>query len=140
MKKFLLIPFFLLSFAFAQKMKYVVAFCTIQSAGGAMDTAFNGKEGNITALVDLDEKTASFDWKMPGYSTIKKYTIVESNIKKEEIYRTMGIYSIALKCKNKDGRESSINIAVSERINKIDIVVVDGKFVLTYNAVEVALK
>jgi hypothetical protein len=140
MKKFLLIPAFLLSSVYAQKMKYVIAYCTIQSAGGTIDTAFNGKDGSITALVDLDEKTASFDWKMPDYSTVKKYTIIESNIKKEELYRTMGIYSIALKCKNKDGRESSINIAISERINKIDIVVVDGKFVLTYNAVEVALK
>ena len=86
------------------------------------------------------QRTVSFDWKMPDYSTVKKYTIVESNIKKEEIYTTMGIYSIQLKCKNKGGKNCTVKIAISERINKIDIVVVDGSYVLNYSAVEVELK
>lgn len=130
----------LVSVAYAQKMKYVVAYCTLQSVNGTKDTVFNGNQGSITALVDLDAKTAAFDWKMPDYSTVKKYTIIQSNIKKEEIYTTMGIYSIQLKCKNKDGKDCTIEIAISERINKIDIIVVDGSFVLNYGAVEVELK
>lgn len=140
MKKLLLIPFLLLSVAFAQKMKYVVVNCTMQGTNGTRDTVFNGKAGSITALVDLDAKTMDFDWKTPEFNTVKKYTIEQSNIKKEEIYRTMGIYSILLKCRNKLGKDCTAEIAVSERINKIDIIVVDGSFVLTYNAVEVESK
>ena len=121
-------------------MKYVVAYCTLQGVNGKQDTVFNGNGGSITALIDLDAKTADFDWKMADYSTVKKYTIVQSNIKKEEIYTTMGIYSIQLKCKNKAGKDCTIEIAISERINKIDIIVVDGSYVLTYAAVEVELK
>ena len=140
MKKFLLTILLLVSIAYAQKMKYVVGYCTLQGVNGKADTVFNGNEGNITILIDLDAKTADFDWKMPDYNTVKKYTIVHSNIKKEEIYTTMGIYSIQLKCKNKNGKDCTIDIAISERINKIDIIVVDGSFVLNYSAVEVALK
>jgi hypothetical protein len=140
-KKIIFIALLLTSVAYAQKMKYVVAYCTLQQGmNGTKDTVFNGNEGSITAFVDLDAKTVSFDWKMPDYSTVKKYTIVESNIKKEEIYTTMGIYSIQLKCKNKDGKNCTVKIAISERINKIDIVVVDGSYVLNYSAVEVELK
>ena len=130
----------LVSIAYAQKMKYVVGYCTLQGANGQIDTVFNGNNGSITILVDLDAKTANFDWKTPEYNTVKKYAIVQSNIKKEEIYTTMGIYSIQLKCKNKDGKDCSIEIAISERINKIDFIVVDGSFVLNYSAVEVELK
>lgn len=140
MKPFFLILLSLVSIAYAQKMKYVVAQCTIQGAGGAKDTVFNGDKGSITALVDLDAKTAVFDWKTPDYNTSKKYTIVQSNIKKEEIYTTMGIYSIQLNCKTVNGKDCSIQIAISERINKIDIVVVDGNFVITYAAIEVETK
>ena len=140
MKKFILSALLLVSVAYAQKMKYVVGYCTLQGVSGQRDTVFNGSNGIITILVDLDAKTANFDWKTPDYSTVKKYTIVQSNIKKEEIYRTMGIYSIQLKCKNKDGKDCSVEIAISERINKIDFVVVDGGFVLNYKAVEVELK
>lgn len=140
MKKIFLIIFSLVSSAYAQKMKYVVAYCTMQGINGAKDTVFNGNAGSITALADLDAKTLSFDWKTPDYNVVKKYTIVQSNVKKEEIYTTMGIYSIQLKCKNKDGKDCTVEIAISERINKIDIIVVDGSFVLTYSAVEVALK
>jgi hypothetical protein len=139
-KKILLIALLLTSVAYAQKMKYVIAYCTLQGVNGTRDTVFNGNNGSITALVDLDAKTADFDWKIPDYSTVKKYTIVQSKIKKEEIYTTMGIYSIQLKCKSKDGKDCTIEIAISERINKIDIVVVDGSFVLNYSAVEVNLK
>lgn len=121
-------------------MKYVVASCTLQGDSGKADTVFNGTGGSITILMDLDAKTANFEWKMPDYNTIKKYTIVTSNVKKEEIYTTMGIYSIFLKSKNKDGKDCTIEIAISERINKIDIIVVDGSFVLNYSAVEVELK
>lgn len=137
MKKILLAACCLFSFAFAQKMKYVIVSCTAMGTGGTVDTVFNGNHGSVTGYVDLDEKTASFDWKTPDITTVKKYTILQSVVKKEEIYRTMGIYSIQLKCKNKDGKDCSIEIAVSERINKIDIVVVDGRFVLTYAAMEV---
>lgn len=140
MKKIIFIFLLLISVAYAQKMKYVVALCTLQGASGAKDTVFNGKEGSITINVDLDGKTANFDWKLPDVQTVKKYTIVQSTIKKEEIYTTMGIYSIRLKCKNKDGKDCTIEMAISERINKIDIIVVDGSFVLNYNAVEVELK
>lgn len=112
----------------------------LQGLNGAKDTVFNGKEGSITINVDLDGKTASFDWKLPDVQTVKKYTIAQSTIKKEEIYTTMGIYSIRLNCKNKDGKDCTIEIAISERINKIDIIVVDGSFVLNYSAVEVELK
>lgn len=140
MKKFILSALLLVSVAYAQKMKYVVGYCTLQGVNGQVDTVFNGNNGSITILVDLDAKTANFDWKMPDYSTIKKYSIVKSNIKKEEIYTTMGIYSIQLKCKNKDGKDCTIEIAISERINKIDLIVVDGSFVLNYSAVEVELK
>lgn len=140
MKRFILSALLLVSIAYAQKMKYVVAYCTLQGVNGKTDTVFNGNNGSITILVDLDAKTAIFDWKMPDYSTIKKYTIVQGNIKKEEIYTTMGIYSIQLKCKNKDGKDCTIEIAISERINKIDLIIVDGSFVLNYSAVEVELK
>jgi hypothetical protein len=139
-KKFILSVLLLVSVAYAQKMKYVVAYCTLQGVNGVSDTVFNGNEGSITIGIDLDAKTANFDWKMPGYSTLKKYTIVQSNIKKEEIYTTMGIYSIQLKCRNRDGKDCTIEIAISERINKIDLVVVDGSYVLNYGAVEVELK
>lgn len=140
MKKILFTSILLVSFAYAQKMKYVVAYCTLQNSNGTKDTVFNGSNGSITAFVDLDAKTASFDWKMPDYSTVKRYTIVKSNIKKEDIYTTMGIYSIQLNCKNKDGKDCTVEIAISERINKIDIIVVDGSYVLNYSAVEVELK
>ncbi|MDQ6723256.1 MAG: hypothetical protein M3Z01_03205 [Thermoproteota archaeon] len=129
-----------MSVAYAQKMKYVVAYCTLQGTNGIKDTVFNGNKGSITALLDLDEKIINFDWKTPDYNIVKKYTITKSIIKKEEIFRTMGIYSIQLQCKNKDEKDCTIEIAVSERINKIDIIVVDGSFVLNYNAVEVDLK
>ncbi|HUS01529.1 MAG TPA: hypothetical protein VMY77_07375 [Chitinophagaceae bacterium] len=140
MKKFILAALFLLSVAYAQKMKYVVAYCTLQGINGNTDTLCNGNDGSITILVDLDAKTANFDWNMSDFSTIKKYRIVQSTIKKEEIYKTMGIYSVFLKCKNKDGKDCSIEIAINERINKIDIVVVDGSYVLNYGAVEVDSK
>lgn len=140
MKKMVLILSLLISIAYGQKMKYVVALCTMQGVNGVKDTVFNGKEGNIFVYVDLDEKTANFDWKLPDMQTVKKYTILQSNIKKEEIYTTMGIYSIQLKCKNKLGQNCTIEMAISERINKIDIIVVDGSFVLNYSAVEVELK
>ena len=140
MKKIFLVFLLLFSVAYAQKMKYVVALCTMQGVNGAKDTVFNGNEGSITINIDLDEKTASFDWKLPDVQTVKKYTIIQSTIKKKEIYTTMGIYSIRLKCKNKDGKDCTIEIAISERINKIDIIVVDGSFVLNYSAVEVELK
>ena len=140
MKKLIFTSIILISVAYAQKMKYVIAYCTLQGIDGIKDSVFNGTGGSITALVDLDAKTVAFDWKMPAYSTIKAYTIVQSNIKKEEIYRTMGIYSIQLKCKNKEGKNCSVDIAISERINKIDIVVIDGSYVLNYSGVEVELK
>ena len=141
MKRTVLILACLFSFAHAQKMKYVVAYCTLQQGmNGTKDTVFNGTAGNITAYVDLTAKTAVFDWKLPNLSTLKKYTIIESHVKKEEIYTTMGIYSIQLKCKNKEGKDCSIEIAISERINKIDLTVVDGNFVLNYNAIEVETK
>ena len=140
MKKIILSALFLVSIAYAQKMKYVVAYCTLQGVNGVSDTLCNGNDGSITILVDLGAKTASFDWKMADFSTIKNYTIVQSTIKKEDIYKTMGIYSIRLKCKNKDGKDCTIEIAISERINKIDIIVVDGSYVLNYGAVEVELK
>ena len=140
MKKFLFTSILLISVAYAQKMKYVVAYCILKSINGTADTVFNGNKGSITVLGDIDSKTIDFDWKMPDYTTIKKYTIVQSKIKKEEIYTTMGIYSIQLKCKNKEGKDCSVEIAISERINKIDIVVIDGNYVLNYNAVEVELK
>ena len=139
MKKILFTVILLISVAYAQKMKYVVAYCTLQATNGIRDTVFNGSGGSITIFADLDAKTINFDWKTPDYSTIKKYTIVKSNIKKEEIYTTMGIYSIFLNCKNKDGKDCTVEIAISERINKIDFVVVDGSFVLNYSAVEVNL-
>lgn len=140
MKKIALTICLLISVAYAQKMKYVVALCTLQGVSGVKDTVFHGNEGSITIYVDLDAKTSSFDWKLPDIKTVKKYTIVHSNIKKEDIYTTMGIYSIQLKCKNKDGKDCTIEIAISERINKIDIIVVDGAYVLNYSAVEVQLK
>jgi hypothetical protein len=140
MKKILFTSILLISVAYAQKMKYVVAYCTLRSINGTVDTVFNGNNGTITVLADLDSKTIDFDWKIPDYSTIKKYTIVQSNTKKEEIYTTMGIYSIQLKCKNKEGKDCSVEIAISERINKIDIVIIDGSYVLNYSAVEVELK
>ena len=140
MKKIILTAFFLLSSGYAQKMIYVVGYCTLQGVHGKVDTVFNGSNGSITVLIDLDAKTAAFDWKMPDYNTVKNYTIVQSNIKKEDIYTTMGIYSIQLKCKNKNDKDCTIEIAISERINKIDLIVVDGSFVLNYSAVEVALK
>ncbi|MDB5198478.1 MAG: hypothetical protein JWO92_441 [Chitinophagaceae bacterium] len=139
-KKILLTALLLVSVAYAQKMKYVVAYCTLQGINGSIDAVFNGNGGSITVFADLDAKTIAFDWKMPDYSTVKKYTIVQSNTKKEEIYTTMGIYSIQLKCKNKDGKDCTVEIAINERINKIDIIVVDGSFVLNYSAVEVDLK
>ena len=140
MKKIFLIAFLLISVAYAQKMKYVVGYCTMQGTTGSVDTVFSGNTGGITVLVDLDAKTANFDWKTPEYNTLKKYTILESNIKKEGIYTTMGIYSIQLKCKNKDAKDCNIDIAINERIGKIDLVVVDGSFVLNYAAVAVALQ
>lgn len=140
MKTVILIIAFLFSAAYAQKMKYIVALCTIQQPGGVKDTAFNGSNGSITAFVDLDQKTVVFDWKMPDYNTKKSYTIVQSIVKKEEIYTTMGIYSIQLNCKNGKGKDCTIQIAISERINKIDIVVVDGNFVVSYSAIEVESK
>ena len=82
----------------------------------------------------------SFEWKTPDINTTKNYTIEKSLVKKEDIYTTMGIYSIQLKCKNKSGKDCTAEIAVSERINKIDIIVVDGSYVLTYAAVEVENK
>jgi hypothetical protein len=139
MKKILFTVMLLISVAYAQKMKYVVAYCTLQGVNGTKDTAFNGSDGGITIFADLDGKTINFDWKMPDYSSVKRYTIVKSNIKKEEIYTTMGIYSILLNCKNKDGKDCTVEIAISERINKIDFVVVDGSYVLNYSAVEVDL-
>ena len=140
MKKILLIASLLISVAYAQKMKYVVAYCTMQDVNGIKDTVFNGSSGSITAFVDLDAKYVTFDWKTPDYNTVKKYTIVQSNIKKEEIYTTMGIYSIFLKCKNKNEKDCTVEIAISERINKIDIIVVDGAYVLNYSAIEAELK
>ena len=139
MKKVFLTAFILISIAYAQKMKYVVGYCTIQGVNGAKDTVFNGSSGSITVMVDLDAKTANFDWKTPEYNTIKKYTITESTTKKEAIYTTMGVYSILLKCKNKNDKDCPIEIAINERIGKADFVVVDGSFVLTYNAVAVEL-
>ncbi len=136
----MLIAFALVSVANAQKMKYIIVSCTMQGTNGAKDTVFNGRDGSITALVDLDAKTMAFEWKTPDINTIKNYTIEKSLIKKDDIYRTMGIYSIQLKCKNKSGKDCTAEIAVSERINKIDIVVVDGSYVLTYAAVEVETK
>ena len=73
MKKFILSALFLVSAAYAQKMKYVVGYCTLQGANGQIDTVFNGNNGSITILVDLDAKTANFDWKTPEYNTVKKY-------------------------------------------------------------------
>jgi len=140
MKRILLTALMIISVAFAQKMKYVVAYCTLQQAGtAAPDTVFHGNEGSITSLVDLTDKTLSFDWKTKEFNTIKKYTIVEEKTIKEDIYNTMGIYSRKLKCLNKDGKQCTVEFAISERINKIDIVVVDGSFVLNYSAVEVQL-
>lgn len=129
-----------MSVVYAQKMKYVVAYCTLRGTNGVADTVFNGNKGSITIYIDLDAKTATFDWKTPEYNTIKKYSIVESAVKKEEIYTTMGIYSILLKTKNKEGKNGTIELAISERINKIDIVVTDGAYVINYTAVEVESK
>src|SRR5205085_9803369 len=111
-KKFLFTAMLLISVAYAQKMKYVIANCILQDASGTKDTVFNGNNGSITAFVDLDAKTAAFDRKMPDYSTVKNYSIVQSIIKKEEIYTTMCIYSIQVKCKNKDGKDCSVEITI----------------------------
>ena len=74
MKKIIFIALLLTSVAYAQKMKYVVAYCTLQRGmNGTKDTVFNGNEGSITAFVDLDAKTVSFDWKMPDYDSRKQY-------------------------------------------------------------------
>ena len=140
MKKLVFTALLLGSVAYSQKMKYVVGYCTIQQGSSpAKDTVFNGNEGSITSLVDLGAKTVSFDWKTKEYNTLKKYTILEERTIKEDIYRTMGIYSRKLKCLNKDGKSCTVDFAISERINKIEIVVVDGNYVLNYTAVEVQL-
>lgn len=83
MKKIILTALLLVSVAYAQKIKYVIAYCTLQGVNGTKDTVFNGNKGSITALVNIDAKTVSFDWKIPDYSTVKRYMITESNIKKK---------------------------------------------------------
>lgn len=104
MKEYIFTALLLVGVVYAQKMKYVVAYCTLQGVNGVKDTVFNSKERGIIALVDLDAKTESFDWKMPDYNVVKRYNIVQSNIEKEDTYTTMGIYSIRLKCKIKTGK------------------------------------
>src|SRR5207248_1807680 len=103
MKKIFFTAALLISMGYSQKMKYVIADCTIQQGmNGIKDTVFNGSNGNIYCIVDADAKTIDFDWQLKDTKTVKHYTIVEKQIIKEEIYRTMGIYNMKFKCLNKN--------------------------------------
>ena len=136
MKKILLTTLSLISIAHAQVTKYVISSCVIQQMDGKRDTVFDASDGNINCTLNMTTKTISFDWKTKSYKSVKLYKVVEQQVIKEKIYETMGVYSMALKCLNKDGKKCTINFGINSRINYIDIVVADGEFILNYKAVQ----
>lgn len=136
MKPFILCAFLLISVARAQVTKYVIASCIITSTGGKKDTVFNGKDGNIFCTLDMHAKSIQFDWQTTKYTSLKSYTVVRQKIIKGKMYETMGVYSMKLDCRNKNKKPCTIEFGINSRINNIDIVLVDGPFVLNYRAVQ----
>ena len=136
MKKICIIAVCLISFSYAQVTKYVMASCVITSVDGKKDTIFNGNGGNINCTLDMTQKKILFYWDIKDYKTVKSYGVLEQKIVKDKMYETMGVYSMNLKCLNKEKKPCSIDFGINSRINNIDIVLVDGAFVLNFHAVE----
>ena len=136
MKIIFLISFCMITTVYAQISKYVIASCIITSIDGKRDTVFNGQDGNISCTLDMTEKRIHFDWATKEYKYVKSYTVLREQVLKDKMYETMGVYSIKLKCLNKDKKECNIDFGINSRINNIDIVLVDGPFVLNYRAVQ----
>ena len=135
MKK-LLFLLLISSAVYGQKSYYTIANCVIASLDGKKDTVFNGTQGNVYCIMDLDSMKISFDWKTKEFKTVKSYKILEKNDIKGDDFVTMGIYAMKLKCKNRAGKDCSVDFALNSRINNIRIVVSDGANVLFYDAVQ----
>ncbi len=136
MKKIILAAFCMISAAQAQVTKYVIASAVISSMDGKKDTVFKGNDGNITCTLDMTEKKIHFDWDTKNYKSVKAYSVLDQKVLKDKMYETMGVYSMKLKCLNKDKKACTIDFGINSRINNIDIVLVDGPFVLNYRGVQ----
>ena len=105
MKIIFLIAICLVSVAQAKVSKYVIASCIITSLDGKKDTVFNGTAGNITCTLDMTRKSIEFFWDTKEYKSVKSYIVLSQQIMKGKMFETMGVYSMKLKCLNKNKKE-----------------------------------
>lgn len=136
MMKLLIALLFCCSLSYGQVTKYTVANCIIQGVDGKRDTVFNASQGNIFCAMDLDSQRISFTWDTKDIKTVKTYKILEKKDVKGPDYATMGVYAMKLKCTNRSGQACSVDFALNSRINNIQIVVVDGSYVVYYDVVQ----